>query len=74
MHDYIFDTTALSNFSAAKNLDLLRQRYENHAFTTVEVVGELRKGLRAGYSHLSEVLTQIDTIDSSGWLKVITSQ
>lgn len=72
MPDYVFDTTALSNFGAAQNLDLLQQRYAGAAFTTVEVVDELRKGVKAGYSHLAQVLDQIETINSKGWLQVVT--
>jgi predicted nucleic acid-binding protein len=48
MPDYIFDTTVLSNFASAGNLDLLDKRYRGLAFTTEEVVGELRRGVKAG--------------------------
>jgi predicted nucleic acid-binding protein len=51
MPDYIFNTTALSNFAAARRLDLLKTRYRGIAFTTVEVSNELRKGVKAGYSY-----------------------
>ena len=39
MRDYIFDTTALSNFASTGRLDLLDTRYRGVAFTTVEVTG-----------------------------------
>jgi len=35
MPEYIFNTTALSNFAAADRLDLLAERYGDRAFTTV---------------------------------------
>ena len=35
--DYIFNTTALSNFAAVDRLDLLTERYRGQAFTTLEV-------------------------------------
>lgn len=50
MPKYIFDTTVLSNLAAAGRLELLKGRYRNSAFTTVEVSDELRKGLQAGYT------------------------
>ncbi len=52
MRDYIFDTTALSNFASTGRLDLLDTRYRGVAFTTVAVTGELRRGVKAGYSYL----------------------
>ena len=41
MRDYIFDTTALSNFASTGRLDLLDTRYRGVAFTTVEVNSEV---------------------------------
>jgi len=52
MPDYIFDTTGLSNFAATGQLELLKTRYRDTAFTTVEVTDELRKGVKAGYIYL----------------------
>jgi predicted nucleic acid-binding protein len=63
MPDYVFDTTVLSNFAAAGRLDLLGMRYRGAAFTTAEVTDELRRGVKAGYSHLESVLQQIETIN-----------
>jgi predicted nucleic acid-binding protein len=71
MPDYIFDTTVLSNFASAGNLDLLDKRYRGLAFTTEEVIGELRRGVKAGYSYLESVLQQIETIDSEGWIRIM---
>ena len=50
MPDYIFDTTTLSHFASAEKFDLLEKRYRGQAFTTVEVIDELRKGVKSHYS------------------------
>ncbi len=71
MPDYIFDTTVLSNFAAAGRLGLLEARYRDVAFTTVEVVDELRRGVKAGYVYLESVLQQIESINPGGWLRVL---
>ncbi len=71
MRDYIFDTTALSNFASTGRLNLLDIRYRGVAFTTVEVTAELRRGIKAGYSYLEAVLQQIEPVDSEGWLRIL---
>ena len=62
MRDYIFDTTALSNFASTGRVDLLNTRYRGVAFTTMEVTDELRRGVKAGYSYLEHVLQQIEPV------------
>ena len=71
MRDFIFDTTALSNFASAGRLDLLGTRYRGVAFTTVTVTDELRRGVKAGFSYLEAVLQQIEPINSEGWLRIL---
>jgi len=71
MPDYIFDTTALSNFAVANRLDTLDTRYRGVAFTTVEVADGLRRGIKVGYSHLESVLQHIETFNTGGWLRVL---
>ena len=71
MRDYIFDTTALSNFASTGRFDLLDTRYRGVAFTTVEVTSELRRGVKAGYSYLEYVLQQIEPVGSEGWLRIL---
>lgn len=71
MRDYIFDTTTLSNFASTGRLDLLNTRYRGVAFTTVEVTGEPRRGVKAGYSYLEHILQQIEPVDSEGWLRIL---
>jgi predicted nucleic acid-binding protein len=70
MPDYIFDTTVLSNFAAAGRLELLEARYRDMAITTIEVVDELRRGVKAGYIYLESVLQQVESINPGGWLRV----
>ncbi len=71
MRDYIFDTTALSNFASTGRLDLLDTRYRGVAFTTVEDTDELRRGVKAGYSYLEYVMQHIEAVDSEGWLRIL---
>jgi len=71
MPDYIFDTTVLSNFASAGCFHLLDRRYRGVAFTTAEVAGELRRGVKAGYSFLESVLQQIETNTATGWIQII---
>jgi predicted nucleic acid-binding protein len=72
MPDYIFDTTVLSNFASAGIIHLLEKRYRGIAFTTNEVVDELRRGIKAGYSFLEKILQQIEPINSTGWISIMT--
>jgi predicted nucleic acid-binding protein len=71
MRNYIFDTTAISNFAVLNSLDLLQENYKNIAFTTIEVADELRRGYNAGYSYLEYVLAQINTAIPDGWLQIL---
>ncbi len=71
MPDYIFDTTVLSNFALAGRTYLLERRYRGIAFTTVEVVNELRRGVKAGYAYLESTLRRIESFDPGGWLRVL---
>ena len=74
MPDYIFDTTVLSNFALAGRPDLLERRYKVTAFTTVEVVNELRKGVKAGYAYLESILRHIESFDADGWLRILVPE
>ena len=74
MPDYIFNTTALSNFAAAGRLDLLATRYHDSAFTSVEVSDELRRGINAGYNFLEAAYHQLETVDPAGWLRVLSPE
>ena len=74
MPDYIFDTTVLSNLAVVGRLDLLEKRYRTVGFTTVEVSDELRRGLQAGYGYLENVLQQIQSISSGGWLRIVAPE
>jgi predicted nucleic acid-binding protein len=72
MPEYIFNTTALSNFAAINRSELLETRYKGRAFTTAEVSNELRQGINGGYVYLKSVWQQI--IDPAGWLRILTPQ
>ena len=74
MPDYIFNTTALSNFAAVSRLNLLAAHYRGQSFTTVEVGDELRRGFNAGYSYLEAAWQQLDTVSSTGWLRILTPE
>lgn len=74
MPNYIFNTTALSNFAAAGRLDLLVNRYRRRAFTTIEVGDELRRGFQAGYTYLEAAWEQIETLNPAGWLRLLTPE
>jgi predicted nucleic acid-binding protein len=71
MPEYIFNTTALSNFAVAGRLDLLETRYRGAARITMEVVDELRKGVNAGYTALEPALQGIKSVNPDGWLRVL---
>jgi len=49
MPDFIFDNTVLSNFAAIGKVDLLAKHFENNAFTTIEVMDKLKRGIEKGY-------------------------
>lgn len=74
MPDYIFDTTILSNFALAGRTDLLERRYRGVVFTTVEVVNELRRGVKAGYAYLESIVRHIESFDPGGWLRVLVPE
>ena len=41
---------------------------------TVEVGDELRKGVRAGYTYLESVLQKVESVNPSGWLRVLAPE
>ncbi|MHB0878409.1 MAG: hypothetical protein ACYC5O_20425 [Anaerolineae bacterium] len=67
----IFDTTVLSTFASTDRLVLLRARYAECGYTTVEVVTELSQGVRAGYSYLEQAVAQVRPLSPNGWLTVL---
>lgn len=71
MPDYIFDTTALSNFDLVGKFKLLEKRYRSCGFTSIEVIDELRRGVRAGYTFLESVLSGIKALSTNGWIQII---
>lgn len=71
MPDYIFNTTALSNFAATDRLDLLKKLYQGKAFTTIEVSHELQRGIHAGYLYLESAWQQIGVVHPTGWVRIL---
>ena len=60
MPDYNFDTTVLSNFAVVGKSKLLTKSYSGKAYTTVQVINELRKCVKEGYSFLESILHGIE--------------
>ena len=69
MPDFIFDNTVLSNFAAIGKVDLLAKRFEKNAFTTIEVMDELKRGIEKGYHFLISALNAAES--SEGWLEIL---
>lgn len=63
MPDVIFDTTVISNFAKAGQLELLRTMYTANACCSGFVVAEVLRGFRQGHADL-ETLVQLL---SDGW-------
>lgn len=74
MPEYIFNTTALSNFAAIDRVDLLKKLYQEKAYTTLEVSHELQRGIHSGYLYLESAWQQISTIHPTGWIRILTSE
>lgn len=69
MPDFIFDNTVLSNFAAIGKVDLLAKHFKKNAFTTIEVMDELKRGLEKGYYFLIPALNAAES--SEGWLEIL---
>jgi predicted nucleic acid-binding protein len=69
MPDFIFDNTVLSNFAAIGKVDLLATQFDENAFTTIEVMDELKRGIEKGYHFLVPALKAAER--SEGWLKIL---
>ena len=69
MPDFIFDNTVLSNFAAIGKVDLLAKHFKKNAFTTIEVMDELKRGIEKGYHFLIPALNAAES--SEGWLEIL---
>ncbi len=69
MLGFIFDNTVLSNFAAIGKTELLAKLFQKNAFTTIEVVEELKRGIEKGYRFLIPALSAAES--SKGWLEVL---
>lgn len=72
MPDYIFDTTALSNFAFVGKIELLEKKYYGCAYTTIEVSDELRRGVKSGYYFLNSALEIVKSVNPDGWIRVLS--
>mgnify|MGYP006295736595 CR=1 FL=1 len=72
MREFVFDATLLSNFSAADQVSVLKDRDRGVGFTTVEVSAEFRRGVKAAYEHWAPALQQTATFKPGGSLRVLT--
>lgn len=63
MPDVIFDTTVISNFAKAGQLELLRSMYPANACCSGFVVAEVLRGFRQGHADLEPLVTLL----SAGW-------
>jgi len=72
MPEFISDNTALSNFASIGRVDLLDKLCAGHAFTTIEVLEELNRGVEKGYRFLEPLAKSVE--GPGGWLKVLVSE
>lgn len=68
---YIFDNTVLSNFLLINQMDLLKSLYQRCAWTSIQVVDEIKKGINEGHSWLTVAEKHLATITPNGWLNVL---
>ena len=60
MLKFILDSTVLSNFAAAGIVELLADPYKQKAYTTGEVLNELKRGVERGYSYLESAVEAVE--------------
>ncbi len=72
MPKLILDNTVLSNFAVAGKLDALARLYAKGAFTTIEVLEELKRGSEKGYSYLNSAVKVIER--GNAWLKIAETE
>lgn len=65
----VADTTVLSNFAGAAQLDLLRQIF-GHLYLPAEVLAEIRAGLEEGYRFYDGIEAMVHPLAESGWLRL----
>lgn len=65
----VADTTVLSNFAGAAQLDLLRQLFGD-LYLPAEVLAEIRAGLEEGYRFYEGVEALVHPMAGGGWLRL----
>jgi len=68
---YIFDNTVLSNFLLVNQIELLKSLYQECAWTSIQVVDELTRGIDEGYAYLKIAEKHLTTIAPEGWLSIL---
>ncbi|MBU0566423.1 hypothetical protein KJ693_02530 [bacterium] len=69
---YIFDTTVLSNFFLVDQMELLKSLYQGCAWTSIQVIDELTRGIDKGYISLEEAEKHLASLTPKGWLNVLS--
>lgn len=72
MPEFILDSTVLSNFAAAAIVELLTNVYGQKAYTTAEVLNELKQGVERGYSYLEAAVDAVE--GPKCWVKLAVLQ
>jgi predicted nucleic acid-binding protein len=65
----VADTSVLSNFAGAGQLDLLRQLF-GALYLPTEVLEEIRDGLQEGYRFYEGLEEQVHPLAEDGWLRL----
>jgi predicted nucleic acid-binding protein len=65
----VADTTVLSNFAGAGQLDLLRRLF-GELYLPTEVLGEIRAGLEEGYRFYEGLEALVHPLAEDGWLRL----
>lgn len=63
----IANTTVISNFSAIRQIDLLK-RIHGKIHISVQVYEEIQKGLEEGYRFYTDIERNINPFSESGWI------
>ena len=68
MPEFILDSTVLSNFAAVGIVELLADPYKQKAYTTAEVLNELKRGVERGYLYLEAAVKAVE--GPTCWVKL----
>ena len=60
MPEFILDSTVLSNYAGAGIAELLTNVYGQKAYTTAEILNELKQGVEKDYSYLEAAVDAVE--------------